>query len=80
MIGYPEEEFLALTFQDITHPDDLDADLAQVRQMLDGTIKTYRMEKRYYHKNGTTIWVLLSVSLLRNREKEPLHFISQIIY
>jgi PAS domain S-box-containing protein len=76
--GYTEPELLARTFQDITHPDDLDLDLANVRKMLAGEIKTYQMEKRYFHKNGSIVWVLLSVSLVHNKSGAPLFFISQI--
>jgi two-component system sensor histidine kinase/response regulator len=78
IIGYSEQELLATTFQAVTHPDDLAGDLAYVRQMLDGTIRTYQMEKRYLHKNGAVVWILLSVSLVRTAREEPLHFISQI--
>ena len=76
--GYTEAELLARTFQDITHPEDLEADLENVRKMLAGEIKTYQMEKRYFHKNGSIVWVLLSVSLVRTKSGEPLFFISQI--
>src|SRR5216684_7617334 len=76
--GYSEAELLARTFQDITHPDDLDLDLANVRKMLAGEIKTYQMEKRYFHKDGSIVWVLLSVSLVHNKSGAPLFFISQI--
>ena len=76
--GYSEAELLARTFQDITHPDDLDQDLEYVRKMLAGEINTYQMEKRYFHKNGTTVWILLSVSLVRTKSGSPLFFISQI--
>jgi PAS domain S-box-containing protein len=76
--GYSEAELLARTFQDITHPDDLDLDLANVRKMLAGEIRTYQMEKRYFHKNGAIVWVLLSVSLVHNKSGAPLFFISQI--
>jgi PAS domain S-box-containing protein len=76
--GYTEAELLARTFQDITHPDDLDLDLANVRKMLAGEIKTYQMEKRYFHKDGSIVWVLLSVSLVHNKSGAPLLFISQI--
>src|ERR1039457_4177309 len=62
--GYTEEQLLERTFQDITHPEDLDADLANVEKMLAGDIKTYQMEKRYRHKNGSIVSVLLSVSLV----------------
>ena len=78
MLGYSEEELLEKTFQDITHPDDLDTDLEYVRRLLAGEIQTYQMEKRYFHKDGHTVWILLSVSLVRGEEGEPLYFISQI--
>src|SRR5205823_1954637 len=76
--GYTETELLERTFQDITHRDDLELDLENVRKMLAGEIETYQMEKRYYHKNGSVVWVLLSVSLVRTKSGEPLFFISQI--
>ena len=78
IVGYSESELLALTFQDITHPDDLDADLNYVCQMLAGEIRTYQMEKRYVHKLGHKIWILLSVSLVRDKLDKPLYFIAQI--
>jgi len=76
--GYSEAELLKRTFQEITHPDDLDLDLENVRKMLASEIDTYQMEKRYFHKNGSIVWVLLSVSLVRTESGEPLFFISQI--
>jgi PAS domain S-box-containing protein len=76
--GYSEAELLERTFQDITHPDDLEADLENVRKMLAGEIKTYQMEKRYLHKNGSVVWILLSVSLVWTKSGEPLFFIGQI--
>ena len=76
--GYSEAELLQRTFQDITHPDDLDLDLANVDKMLSGEIQTYQMEKRYFHKNGSIVWVLLSVSLVRDQNNQPLFFIGQI--
>jgi PAS domain S-box-containing protein len=78
IVGYSERELLVCTFQDITHPEDLSADLSFVRQMLSGEIDTYQMEKRYLHKQGHVVWVLLSVSLVRAEDGTPLHFISQI--
>lgn len=77
-LGYASAELMAMTFQEITHPDDLDTDLALVRQMLAGEIRTYQMEKRYFHKQGHTVWALLSVSLVRDPHQKPLYFISQI--
>jgi PAS domain S-box-containing protein len=78
IIGYTEEELLNTNFGDITHPDDLALDLKHVQQMLNDEIETYQMEKRYFHKNGEIIWVLLSVSLVKNNDGKPLHFVSQI--
>jgi diguanylate cyclase (GGDEF)-like protein/PAS domain S-box-containing protein len=76
--GYPEDELGRLTFQDITHPDDLKADLAFLEQLVAGEIPGYQMEKRYYTQSGALIWVLLSVSLVRDDDGAPLHFVSQI--
>ncbi len=76
--GYTEKELLKTTFQDITHPDDLDLDLKNVQDLLEGKIDSYKMEKRYFHKQGHIVWVLLSVSLVRDGEGQPLHFVSQI--
>src|SRR5260370_9318731 len=78
LVGYTEAELLASSFQAITHPDDLETDLGYVRQMLAGEIQTYQMEKRYFHKRGHVVWVLLSVSLVRDSQDQPLYFISQI--
>jgi len=78
IVGYTRDDLLARTFQDITHADDLDADLKLVQQMLAGEIETYQLEKRYIHKDGRLVWVLLSVSLVRDTAGEPLHFIAQI--
>ena len=78
IVGYSEAELLALTFQDLSHPDDLDADLQRLGQVLTGEIQTYQMEKRYFHKDGHTIWAKLSVSLIRDERGTPLHFVSHI--
>jgi PAS domain S-box-containing protein len=78
MLGYEPPELLATTFQAITHPDDLSTDLEFVQQVLDGTIRTYQMKKRYVHKLGHLVWALLSVSLVRNERGEPVYFVSQI--
>jgi two-component system, cell cycle sensor histidine kinase and response regulator CckA len=78
LVGYQEEELLAATFQHVTHPEDLSADLAQVRQLLADEIPSYQMEKRYVRKTGRVVWALLSVSLVRDKHKKPLYFVSQI--
>jgi len=78
LTGYNEEELMETTFQDITHPDDLEEDLDYVNRILSGDLETYQMEKRYFHKDGRTIFILLSVSLVKNKNGSPLFFISQI--
>lgn len=78
IVGYSEQELLATNFQAITHPDDLDADLEYVHRMLGGEISFYQMEKRYRHKQGHMVWVLLSVSLVMDAHGNPQYFISQI--
>ncbi|HEX4612823.1 MAG TPA: PAS domain S-box protein [Urbifossiella sp.] len=78
IVGHSEADLLARTFQDITHPADLDADLAHCRQLLTGGVETYQMEKRYLHKAGHAVSTLLSVSLARDSAGRPLYFISQV--
>lgn len=79
IIGYSEEELLAITFQDVTHDDDLKIDNFYVEQLLAGKMDTYQLVKRYYHKNGKIIWALLSVAIVKDRKGVPLYFISQIV-
>jgi PAS domain S-box-containing protein len=59
IVGYAEEELLALDFQSITHEDDLDADLGLVDRVLGGEIRSYQLEKRYIHRSGRVIWIQL---------------------
>jgi PAS domain S-box-containing protein len=79
LVGYRKEELLQMAYQDITHPDDLEADQALVRKMLAKEINSYQIEKRYFHKNGKLIWVMLTVSLVWGAQGEPQFFISQIV-
>jgi PAS domain S-box-containing protein len=78
IVGYSHDELLALSFQDITHPDDLDADLAMVKKMLAAEIVTYSMEKRYIRKDRAIVWINLSVSLVRHSDGTPDSFIAVI--
>lgn len=78
IVGYEAEELMALRFQDITHPDDLEPDLALVQRLLAGEIPRYRMMKRYFHKRGHIVHIQLDVSLIRTPEGEPKYFVSQI--
>ncbi|UIE38007.1 PAS domain S-box protein [Leptodesmis sichuanensis] len=78
IVGYSESELLLKSFGEITHPDDLAADEANVRRLLAGEASTFVMEKRYFRKNGTIVWVNLSVSLVKNSAGEPQYFIAVI--
>ena len=78
IVGYTQEELVAGRFQDITHPADLDRDLAFVRQLLNAEIPNYSMEKRYVRKGGDIIWINLTVTLVRKNSGEPDYFISVI--
>ena len=78
IVGYSEAELLGLTFQDITHPNDLNTDLGYVRQMLAHEIDTYKLEKRYLHKDGSPVWINLTVSLIWKNDEDPDYFISVI--
>lgn len=79
MLGYDEEELTRRGFQELTHPDDLDADLALFNAALAGEIESFRLRKRYVHADGHLVWGDLSAALVRKRTGEPLHFVSQIL-
>ena len=77
ILGYDETELLPLNWKALVHPEDRAADEAYVRSLLEDTIPVYQLEERYFHKHGHVIWILLSVSLVRDSEGQPLHFIAQ---
>lgn len=76
--GYTKEELSSLTFQDITHPDDLKKDLNYANSVLAGEIETYSTEKRYIRKDKSVVWINLTVSLTRGVDGSPKYFISVI--
>lgn len=78
IVGYSAEELLKLTFQDITHPEDLAVDVAHLERLLRGEATQYEMEKRYLHKEGRIVWIHLSAALARTPAGEPWMFVSQI--
>lgn len=78
MLGYSQDEFVATDFQTLTHPDDLGVNLFYIQELVEGSRETFQYEKRYFHKRGHTVWVMLSVSLIRNNEGEPLYFVAQV--
>jgi PAS domain S-box-containing protein len=78
ILGYSEEELLEITFQSVTHPDDVWEDMAQLRRLGSGEISSYNRVKRYYRKDGQLIWVSLAVSAVHNDAGDPIYFIGQI--
>jgi len=76
--GYGADQLCARSFRDLSDPDDVDLDAHQTLEMFDGRIPTYQIEKRYRHAWGHSVWVLLSVSLVRDDQGRPLHLIAQV--
>ncbi|GAA5107908.1 hypothetical protein GCM10023339_06360 [Alloalcanivorax gelatiniphagus] len=79
MLGYEPAAMANLTVQDLTHPDDLGADLRLVDQALAGDISSYRITKRYLRSDGTVVIGDLSAALLRDAGGAPIHFVSQVM-
>lgn len=77
-LGYSQDELCALTFQQLTWPEDLNNDLQQMSMLVGGEINSYSLEKRYYTRGGEVVWALLAVSLVRHADGTPLYFIAQI--
>jgi len=77
IVGYSPDELTRLTFQAITHPDDLDTDLALADKLARGEIPRYRLEKRYIRKDGTVVDIMLNSSILCG-PGGALHYIVQI--
>ncbi len=78
LVGYGEEELRKLSFREISHPDDVDADAVLADELLAGERQGYSREKRYIHKDGHVVWILLAVTLVRSERGEPRFFIAQM--
>ena len=78
LLGYSEQELLNSNFQAVTHADDLGNDLANLYRLMQGETPNFQVEKRYVHRLGQTVWALSSVSLVRDSDEQPVHFIFQI--
>ncbi len=78
LIGYSERELLESNFQAVTHIDDLGNDLANLYRLMQGETPTSKVEKRYVHRLGQIVWALNSVSMVRDSDKNPTHYIFQI--
>ena len=78
LLGRTGEELAGLSFHDVTHPDDLAADVALVEALLRDEIPKYQLEKRYLHRDGSSVWGRLTVTLIRATDGAPCYFVSQI--
>ncbi len=78
IVGYPEEELKALSIREITHPDDRETSMMQFQLLLEGKLGNYTMEKRYIRKDGSTIWVNLTVSAVSD-ESGNLKFVVGVV-
>lgn len=79
MLGRTSEDLLSATWQELTHPDDLNTDLELVADVLAGRRDTYRLNKRYLRSDGTVVWGDLSVACVRNDAGDVEQFVSQIV-
>ena len=78
IVGYSMDELMAINFQSITHPDDLDRDLHMATAVMDRTLDHYSMEKRYLRKDGSVVWVMLFVRRLDATTDQPARFVSVV--
>ncbi|RMF22590.1 MAG: PAS domain S-box protein, partial [Cyanobacteria bacterium J083] len=78
MVGYDVAQLQQLTFPEITHPADTPSDTIHIHQLLTGEITTLVKEKRYIHKNGSIVWVNLTVTLVRDDNNQPAYFVAVI--
>ncbi|RYF55786.1 MAG: PAS domain S-box protein, partial [Cytophagaceae bacterium] len=76
LVGYTQEELLDQHFGAISHPDDVEENVALVQQLIRGESNSYIFNKRYLHKSGTIVWGQVSSALIRNQDGEPDSFIS----
>src|SRR5262249_35243582 len=74
-LGHPVDEFRARTFRQVTHPDDLAADVAQAELMREGKIETYDIEKRYVRKDGGIVWGRKTASCVRKGDGSIDYFV-----
>ena len=78
IVGYERDELMQKTFQEITHPDDVEADVRNARSVLDGEAESYQMEKRYLRADGSMVWANLSVSAVRDESGDLEYFVGVV--
>ncbi|WP_185974304.1 PAS domain S-box protein [Litoribacter populi] len=79
ILGYSRWEILRKNYQEMTHPQDLEASLEAHTKLLQGDMEVYKTEKRFFKKGGETVWAYISVALVRNKLGEPFHFVAHIM-
>jgi PAS domain S-box-containing protein len=75
IVGYSREEMLNRAIKDQSHPDDLPATLEKYHPLMRGELSSYKEEKRDIRKDGSVVWIDISVSLQRDAQGTPLHTI-----
>ena len=75
IVGYSHEEMVSMSFQEITHPEDLDNDLDQVQRLLNGNADSFTVEKRYIRKDSSIVWVNVTVRIILGNDTEPKWFV-----
>jgi PAS domain S-box-containing protein/diguanylate cyclase (GGDEF)-like protein len=78
MIGYSASELAEISFADYTHPEDVEHNLSLFDDLMSGKRDSYRLEKRYFRKNGQMIWTQVTATLERDDTGEPAFAISMI--
>lgn len=78
LLGYSREELLFHNFRMVTHPDDLIIQMALKQELIEKKRNSYQLEKRVFHKDGRILWVYVSSSLVRDKEGNIKHFVSQV--
>jgi diguanylate cyclase (GGDEF)-like protein/PAS domain S-box-containing protein len=79
LLGYTREQLLQLRFQDLTHPEDLAADLAQYERLLRGDIPSYTIEQRFLRGDGRYVWIEATASLVHDRDGRHQHVVSLLV-
>ncbi|MGP1991991.1 PAS domain S-box protein [Zobellia laminariae] len=77
-LGYAEKELLTMNFKEVTHPEDFNDDRSLLKQITKGKRSSYKLEKRYFHKDGHVIHGILTVTAVKDTSGELLHFVSQV--
>jgi len=78
MLGYTEAELIGVHLRDITHPEMLEENLNKQRLLAEGNIEHYRMEKKYIHKSGHTVYGILDANLIRDSYGNPSYFLGSV--